>query len=472
MNDGIYGTDYPEPFDPGPHGNPTIPELPDGEWAPSDEEARDAELEQQLAFNREVSGELNRLRIREEARRRWALEQHPLEDYAQLYLDADQLDQLPVADPLIDRVLSRQSYAILRGRDHTFKSFVALDWSWCLATGKKWQARDVEQVRVLYIVGEGAYGLRQRKQAWEAAWKTKIPANQWAIRRQALDMHNGGPALDELLDRVHAGRYGLVVVDTLRRVSGRAEGNGSDMGAVVDTLTRLREATDNGSVLVLAHTDKNDTDSRGYSGIEDDADIIWHAKRPKDGPAMALDLDCTKMKDGPDSERIELTMSPVLDSLVVSKYARHGTGAHAPIENYDTDDSVLEAMRDTFARTGASIGQLIEVTGLSRSTAYKARGRLLASGQLIMARKGGTDYLYLPGTTVESGVESPWNPPPDSTPVHGDRSTPVHTAVEHESTAVHGSPHPESTPVHTPPPVLETGVAWNPAVDTADEEAS
>ena len=447
---------------------------------------RDDELERQMAFNRGVHEELRRLRIRDEARRQWELERHPLEDYAKLYLDADELDQLPAAQPLIHGVLNRESYVILRGRDHTFKSFVALDWSWCLATGKRWQARDVEQVRVLYIVGEGAYGIHQRKQAWEAAWRTPIPAGQWVMRRQALDMHHGGPPLDELLERVHTGRFGLVVVDTLRKVSGRADGNGSDMGAVVDNLTRLREATDNGSVVVLAHTDKNDVDTRGYSGIEDDADIVWHAKRPHDAPPLALDLVNTKMKDGPDGERIELTMSPVLDSLVVSKYARHGQVA--PSETYDADEALLTAMHETFATTGASTRQLIDVTELPSSTVYKARGRLLKSGQLVTRKKGGTDYLFLVGAPVaaapgadsqgagqgvESGVESPWNRTPDSTAFHTPVESPSTPTPEHDSTAFHTPPHPiphDSTP---PPPVLETGVAWKPWNENGTtEEAS
>jgi len=420
----------------------------------------DDEYEARVEHHRRVTRELEALRARDDARRLFDLERHPAADYAGLYLDADQLDQLPAADPLIDKVLNRHSYVVLNGRDGTFKSFVALDWSFCLATGKPWQGRTVEPTRVLYIVGEGAYGIDKRKRSWEAAWKHKVPAAMFTARTAPLDMHVGGPAFDELLDRVSSGAYGLVVVDTLRRVSGSAKENTSEMGAVVDNLKRLQESTDGGSVLVLAHTAKDDIDSRGYSGIEDDADTVWHARRPKDGPPMALDLTNKKMKDGPDSERIELTMSPVLDSLIVSKYARAGGGLI--VESYDTDDAVMDAMRTTFALTGASVTQLLEVTEMPKSTVYKARGRLLASGQIITRRKGGTAYLYLPGTPVES----PWNPGADSTPIPHPHPEPVHTEPEHESTGFHGIPHPESTPVHTPPPVLETGVAWTDPVNT------
>ncbi|MBB2988510.1 AAA family ATPase [Terracoccus luteus] len=191
----------------------------------------------------------------------------------------------------------------------------------------------------------------------------KVPASMFTVRTQALDMHADGPAHDKLLDRVTNGGYGLVVVDTLRRVSGRADGNGSQMGHVVDNLDRLRRATDNGAVVVLSHTAKDDHTTRRFSGIEDDADIVWHAKRPPDGPAMALDLTNKKMKDGPEGERVELTLAPVLDSLVVSKYARTGSG-HV----VDTDEAVMDAMRETFAHTGASTQQLIEVTEMPKST--------------------------------------------------------------------------------------------------------
>lgn len=436
---------------------------------PGDDDTLDDEYEATLAHRRAVSEQIDRFRVLEDARRLFELERHPPTDYARLYLDADELDQLPVPEPLIDRVLNRHSYAVLRGRDGVFKSFVALDWSLCIATGKPWQGRDVQQTRVLYIAGEGAYGLHARKQAWQAAWKTPIPRGQWTVRTAALDLNLGGPALDELLTRVHDGRYGLVVVDTLRRVSGRADGNGPEMGVVIDNLARIREAADGGTVLALAHTAKDDGDTRGFSGIEDDADIVWHAKRPNDGPPLSLDLVNAKMKDGPDSERIELTMSPVLDSLVVSKYARTGAAGILPVENHDTDEQLMAAMRETFAQTGASVQQLIDVTGMSRATAYKARGRLLNSGQLVKAKRGATDYLFLPGSTVHAGVDSPWIPGQESTPVYGTPSTPVHADAEHESTPVHTGPRQESTPVHTPPPAYKAGVAWTRHTDTSAE---
>jgi hypothetical protein len=82
------------------------------------------------------------------------------------FLRADQLDELAAPEPLIDGVLTRHAYGIIRGRDQTFKSFITLDWALCLATGTRWQGRATEHVKVLYVAGEGAHSLGVRKRAW------------------------------------------------------------------------------------------------------------------------------------------------------------------------------------------------------------------------------------------------------------------------------------------------------------------
>ena len=101
----------------------------------------------------------------------------------------------------------------------------------------------------------------------------------FTVRTAALNLHQPGPAFDHLVGHVAGGGYGLVVVDTLRRVSGAADGNSSEMGLVVDSLDAIKRATDRGTVLTVAHTDKGDHDTRGFSGVEDDADVVWAARR-------------------------------------------------------------------------------------------------------------------------------------------------------------------------------------------------
>jgi hypothetical protein len=77
------------------------------------------------------------------------------------------LRSLPDPQPLIDNVLDQGTTALLYGKWGTAKTFIALDWAASVATGKAWQDRTTEQCRVLYVVGEGAFGFKGRIDAWE-----------------------------------------------------------------------------------------------------------------------------------------------------------------------------------------------------------------------------------------------------------------------------------------------------------------
>lgn len=313
-----------------------------------------------------LAEELLLQRARREAKAALDAEEEREVDFDALYLDRHGLDTLPEIPALIGGVLPRHAYGVLRGRDQSFKSFVALDWSLCLATGTPWQFRPTEHVRVLYIAGEGAYGLRKRVAAWEEANHLAPHPQAFVVRQTALNLHRPGRAYGHLLEHVAEGQYGLVVVDTLRRVAGSADGNSSEMGAVVDHLAEIREATAGGSVLVIAHTAKIDTDTRGYSGIEDDADVVWHARR--DGDRVELDL--TKMKDGPDGQTVTLQTRNVGESLVLV----HSVPGLAGLT--ESEQQLLTVMREMFADTGASNTALMDASGLAKPTFYRARKRL------------------------------------------------------------------------------------------------
>lgn len=308
------------------------------------------------------------------------------------YLDADQLDKLPVPELLIEGVLSRHAYAILRGRDASFKSFIALDWALSLATGKPWQGTATEQIRVLYVAGEGAYGLAERKRAWEEARGVQIDPGWFTVRQSAVNLFRTGPEFDDLLRVVEEGKYGLVIFDTLRRMSTGANENTSDMGVVVDNLDKVKQVTANGSVLAIAHTDKGDNDSRGFSGTEDDADIVWSAKRINSGSEVTLS--CHKMKDGPDGHRFDLSVRSAADSMVVESKS-FITGL--PVRDVKgSEKAVMTAMETVFSEVGATASELITQTGQSNSSVYRAVKKLELIGMLRKVKEGGSYRYFRP----------------------------------------------------------------------------
>jgi hypothetical protein len=395
------------------------------EWvhdpAPAEEGLDEAELRAQdpefqaameaIRFNEKVAARADFLRIDETARLRLRAEKVAGTNFDDHYLTRHQLGTLPAPDPLIKGVLPRHAYGILRGRDHSLKSFTALDWACCLATGKSWQDRDVTQTPVLYIAGEGAHGISSRVDAWEYAWGRTVDDNMLTTRRTALNLHQPGPAFDHLLDHIRARGYGLVIIDTLRRVSGAADGNGSEMGLVIDNLDLIKQATDNGTVLTVAHTDKGDHDTRGYSGIEDDADFVWAAKRDQE----FLTLELTKMKDGPDGHQIHLIATRTLNSLTLS-----GTSGPGEINTTEHQTKILDALRLMMDDevTGTALMSTAGFASGQKATFYRALKELVEAGHVAKLKHGRTTYYALPTLFNEPPADPGPEPtdPPDADP--------------------------------------------------------
>lgn len=289
------------------------------------------------------------------------------------YLTRDQLDDLPRPDPIIEGILSRHSYALLVGRDSTFKTFIALDWALCVATGKPWQGRTVEKLPVLFIAGEGAYGLAQRVDAWEYAWGEKVQPEQFMVRQSAVNLFRGGHPLKELLQVIEDNSIGLVIVDTLAKASAGGNLASSDAGVILENLERIKRATFNGTVLTIAHTQKSDMDTSGLHQIEDDSDTVWHAAVDD----AVITVTNRKQKDAPTTAPLRLETQPVLESLVLQS-------ASGPKLKPATDaqQAILETLHEAFSELGATKQELMLASGVPRSTFYRALNSLLKSGNV------------------------------------------------------------------------------------------
>ncbi|MFF0879017.1 AAA family ATPase [Micromonospora aurantiaca (nom. illeg.)] len=232
---------------------------------------------------------------------------------SELY-DATQLNDLPKIEPLVEDTYGRHSYIVLAGRNATYKTFVALDLALSHCTGKLWQGRKVEQGRVLYMLGEGAYGLDDRIQAWLAEHNLTLTPGMLTILPRTVRLFNNHEELEALVELVRRGGYVLVVIDTLRRATGGAKGNSNDdMGEVVDAIEDIKRATENGSVLVVAHTDAEDSKVRGATNIEDDADYVYRMKRN----GAQIKLWRTKNKYGPEEDVHLFKPKLIANSLVL-----------------------------------------------------------------------------------------------------------------------------------------------------------
>jgi hypothetical protein len=309
------------------------------------------------------------------------------------------LANLPKQDPIIEGVLFHNTTHLLSGRKATFKSFITLDWCLSIATGKDWQGRAVEQMPVLYIVGEGAYGLDARVSAWESAWDIMardfdlpVPDDQFMVIPIAVNLFRNSTWLGELVNEI-VPNFGVVAIDTLRRASGGADGNSDkDMGIVVDSLERIKRASRGGCTLTVGHTQKADEDTRGSSVLEDDHDVVWRTKNEEG----VITLTNSKMKDGPDGHVMELHTLAVGDSLVIESHNR----GHAAAEISAAADKVLAVMRRDFSELGAQgITSIHEAMGnMSKSTCRRALNELASKGKVkVEGANVSQRYSLVPG---------------------------------------------------------------------------
>lgn len=299
-------------------------------------------------------------------------------------LDRAQLSDLPQPEPLIDDTLDRRTVALLVGPWGIGKSFLALDWAACVATGKPWQGRPVKPGRVLYVAAEGAWGLDQRLTAWEYAWRHQIPADRLNVLPVAVNLTDRRDAVPELAELARG--HGLVIVDTVAKCSVGAEENSvRDMGVVVDALYQLRDATDGGTILAVHHTGKDGT-TRGSTSLPGGVDTIYQLT----GDSRLLRLSREKRKDGPPDDTLSLRLDTVLDSVVVVS----AMGADIKPKS----NELLSIFVSSFSATGASKAELRAAANMPPATFHRALNDLLEHGFLI--NKGSdTRPFYILGVT-------------------------------------------------------------------------
>jgi hypothetical protein len=303
-------------------------------------------------------------------------------------VDTAGLDDIPPPDPLLDGILFRDSLAWLHGKPGHGKSFVSLDWAGCIASGFPWQRREViTKGPVVYLAAEGAAGLRQRVRAWEAC--TGQPMKDVAFLPVAVQLldYTDREALIRLLA---AQGPVLVVIDTQARVTvGAEENSAKDMGELVDAADRLRLAT-RACVLMVHHEARAGDTLRGSTALEGAATTIVRVS--KDGPHLRLDN--PKQKDIAEFDPLLLRLAPYAESAVIQSH--DGVGLAAELSN--SEDVILEVMRDSFGTTGAGTTTLREVVTLPRTSFYRALNLLVAKGLL---HNTGTDkraFYVLPGS--------------------------------------------------------------------------
>lgn len=177
-------------------------------------------------------------------------------------------------DWLIHRHIEANSLALLFGPPSAGKSFLAIDWAMCVATGREWNGHRTKQGSVCYLAGEGFAGFRRRCAAWAIhneveAEESDIPLyfNNRTIRlideNSCFDAHQ---AVNEIIKE--NGPLSLLVLDTFNRTGGGDENSNTETAQIITNLEKYFLRPFKCSVLIVHHSGHGETErSRGASAL-------------------------------------------------------------------------------------------------------------------------------------------------------------------------------------------------------------
>lgn len=283
------------------------------------------------------------------------------------------------------------------------KTFVTLDIAAHVASGQPWCGLPTKAGHVLYLAGEGNFGLRQRGAAW-AARHGHAGLERLIVSNRAIDMDSGGDAVQSILRIAREATNGplaLVVVDTVNNHMSGDENLAKDVRALFGAVNTVAAALSCPVILNhhVGHGEGAARRARGSSAFKASLDasvLVTNANG-------AILLSCTKMKDGPEPDdlhgRLETVEipgwvntdgSPVQGAVFA--HAPDGAGGEANGEGGGGDsprprtDNRLERWRNLFER------------------AWWNGGAEVRDGQPYLSRSALRDYLATTQRSMRAGT--------------------------------------------------------------------
>lgn len=221
-------------------------------------------------------------------------EPDPVEALIGEMLDSADLDNIPAPEPVIRDVLFLDTIARVYGESGTFKSFITLDFAGCVGTGTPWHGHPVRQGLVVYIVAEGARGVRKRVRAWEQHHGRPMTGVKF-LPRPVQSKSSEWDVLTAACERLQPT---LIIVDTQARVTvGVEENSATEMGVFVDRVEKLR-ATCGACVLLVHHAGYNGGHGRGSTSVKGAMQTeLSVSRRGKGARDTVVTLSTGKQKD-------------------------------------------------------------------------------------------------------------------------------------------------------------------------------
>ena len=197
--------------------------------------------------------------------------------------------------------IQSKSLAMVHGPSGSGKTFLVLDWCLRMAAlemeNRDWCGNRTKQLPVVYLAGEGHYGLRARVAAWMQ--HNDVEKIQFWMSKTGTDL-NTNEGLLKVIENVRAlpEPPALLVVDTLHRFLRGNENDAQDAKTMLDSCAILMDEFD--CTVVLVH----------HTGVSEDAQ---HRARGSSAWRGALDIEVS-VKPGNGSRPIEVVQRKMKDA--------------------------------------------------------------------------------------------------------------------------------------------------------------
>src|ERR1700694_3582604 len=242
--------------------------------------------------------------------RQWARKENhkDREAYLNRLLTVSDLENLPVVEPLVDKLLYRNTLAQLTGPPGTYKSFFALNLSCALASGlDEWEGLSIpKREKVIYVAAEGASGLRVRILAWcERDEINPKSLDHWLYIVPKPIQLGVSTQVEQITETISEVGAGLLILDTRARCTlGLEENSATEQGRAIEAAERIRKNT-GCTVWVIHHSSRAGSNPRGSTAWDG---AVWTDLAISKEAELAVKIEVAKHKDAPSDEVFEFSL--------------------------------------------------------------------------------------------------------------------------------------------------------------------
>ncbi len=322
----------------------------------------------------------------------------PAQPFRFKLLTLSELSGMQAPEWIVDNYLPEYGFSVAYGPSGSFKSFIVLDMALHIAHGLPWCGKPTKKRGVVYVAGEGGFGMLKRVLAWHQSHDLPL-ADNFLLLPSAVDFIDPNADITHLIQAIEAFRHldiGLIPVDTLARTFiGGDENSAKDMGAFIANCDRLKDRF-RCMVMAVHHSGKDeDRGARGSNSLRGAVETELRIKRI--GTSNRVTIECKKQKDAEEAEpvymdavKIEIALSN--GELVESAVMRPLT---SPIKEKTyigpTECLVVKLLEDE--KTGLTFMDVVRKTNKPKSSIRDALKSLQECG--LMVKIDGLYWLSL-----------------------------------------------------------------------------